>query len=138
LVGHRTTYGATFRALSDVSVGDVVAYRGLEYVLVEYTTARFDDPGAVLSWVDSATPTIVLQTSRDRVFAHLWRGVEIAVIAPPAPSHAPQPLELVVDAPSVRSHDTEAINNTDVDASAPAPSTPAGTPSPTRTSILRQ
>jgi hypothetical protein len=124
LVGHRTTYGATFRALPDVSVGDVVAYRGHDYVLVEYTTARFDNPGAVLTWIDSAAPTIVLQTSRDRAFAHLWRGIEITASTPPPPSHAPQPSELVIETPSVRSHQMEATHITAVDASQLATSPP--------------
>jgi Sortase domain len=121
LAGHRTSHGATFRALVGLRIGDPVEYRGKRYEIVEYTIAPFTNPGRVLAWSRATEPTLVLQTSRDSYSAHLWRAVAVGAptAAPFVQIERPQPQLFKVAVPGAAGADAVVLNLTAVNPAGP-------------------
>ena len=78
LAGHRTSHGAPFRDLTGLQVDDVVVYRGMQYRVVEYRLVDRYEQGDVDTWSSASTPSVVLQTSYNNTYVHVWRAVEVA------------------------------------------------------------
>lgn len=92
LAGHRTSHGGTFRSLTNVRIGAVVYFRERAYVITEYELVNRNQPDAIMPWLSSATPSVVLQTSASGSLVHVWRAVEpvpptpmVATAPPPVP-----------------------------------------------------
>ncbi len=91
LAGHRTTHGSTFGALLGIGMGDEVTYRSRTFTVVDYAQVnRFQPPNEVVDWVYSQASSLVLQTSMNATYVHVWRAIETAPIpAPPVDRPGP-------------------------------------------------
>jgi hypothetical protein len=90
LAGHRTTHGSTFGALLGIGMGDEVTYRSRTFIVVDYAQVnRFQPPNEVLDWVYSQESSLVLQTSVNATYVHVWRAIDTTPIPAPPPVPAP-------------------------------------------------
>jgi hypothetical protein len=90
LAGHRTTHGSTFGALPGIGMGDEVTYRSRTFTVVDYAQVnRFQPPNEVLDWVSSQESSLVLQTSVNATYVHVWRAIDTTPIPAPPPVPAP-------------------------------------------------
>ena len=72
LAGHRSSHGSTFGALTGLSIGDQVAYRGTTWAIAEYRLVDRFQPEAVEDWMFADSPSLVLQTSATGNHVHVW------------------------------------------------------------------
>lgn len=107
LAGHRTSHGGTFRSLTDLRIGDLVDYRGLTHEIVDHSVVNRFSPGRVLDWKNSASRSVVLQTSKTSTYVYVWRAVAVEEPAP-TPPPPPRPERPRVD---LHGADTEVLGD---------------------------
>lgn len=76
LAGHRTSHGGTFEQLPSMSIGAGVDYRGTTYRVDEYRLVDRHRPD-VMDWLGSSAEALVLQTSAQGVYVHVWHAVPV-------------------------------------------------------------
>ncbi len=122
LVGHRTSQGGTFNSLTALAIGDEVMYRGHSFVVSEHAMVNRFVSDLVPQWAVSQESSVVLQTSINESYVHVWRAIDTtpqgSATTPVAPIDRPgpsarligDPLGVEIVRPS-RIYDSRTLNN---------------------------
>ncbi len=122
LVGHRTSHGATFSSLTQIAIGDEVVYRGHSFIVAEHAMVNRFVSDLVPQWAMSPESSVVLQTSINASYVHVWLALDATLAAsettPVAPNDRSGPSAVLIGNPlgvqivrPSRIYDSRTFNN---------------------------